>query len=148
MKEIKGDILKAFKRGEIDMLAHGCNCQGKFGAGIAKQIAEQYPIVKYWYDTALLILGSCQIVNTNNGQFIANCFTQNKVGNAYITKRTYLDYKSLTKCMKYINNFCLDHNLSLGMPKIGCGLAGGSWRRVKGILEDIFTDVDLRIYYL
>lgn len=46
MKYIKGDLLKAFDKGEINIIAHQCNsanvAYGGFGAGIAKAIRDRY----------------------------------------------------------------------------------------------------------
>ena len=38
----------------------------------------------------------------------------------------------------------------LAMPRIGCGLDGLEWNRVKGIIEEVFkqSNVNIRIYYI
>ena len=45
MKVIKGDLLKA----KEDIIIHQVNCQGAYGAGLAKQIANKYPKAKKEY---------------------------------------------------------------------------------------------------
>jgi O-acetyl-ADP-ribose deacetylase (regulator of RNase III) len=47
MKEIKGDLIALAKQGEFDVIAHGCNCFVKMGAGIAKSIRLAFP--EAWY---------------------------------------------------------------------------------------------------
>lgn len=43
MKELKGDLVEMAKRGDFDIIVHGCNCFNTMGAGIAKQIRENFP---------------------------------------------------------------------------------------------------------
>ena len=44
-----------------------------------------------------------------------------------------LDYEALTLCMRKINQIFKGSHI--GLPWIGCGLAGGDWRRVKAIIK-------------
>ena len=43
MKIIKGDLLKLALEGKFDVITHGCNCFNTMGAGIARQIAIEFP---------------------------------------------------------------------------------------------------------
>jgi O-acetyl-ADP-ribose deacetylase (regulator of RNase III) len=36
----------------------------------------------------------------------------------------------------------------VGLPKIGCGLAGGDWNVVEFIMAEELTDVDLTIMWI
>lgn len=40
--EVNGDLIKLAKRGEFDVIGHGCNCFCTMGAGIAPQMAEAF----------------------------------------------------------------------------------------------------------
>ena len=42
-KTIKGNLLDAFDRGDVDVIAHQCNCFCNMGSGIAPHIAKRYP---------------------------------------------------------------------------------------------------------
>lgn len=44
IKEIKGDLIELFKQCNFDLIVHGCNCHITMGAGIAKQIKDNFPI--------------------------------------------------------------------------------------------------------
>ena len=46
LKTIKGDLIKLAEGGMFDVIIHGCNCFHAMGGGIAKQLANRYPIVK------------------------------------------------------------------------------------------------------
>jgi hypothetical protein len=39
-------------------------------------------------------------------------------------------------------------NLPINIPKIGCGLAGGSWDIVSDIIDDVFKDKEITVYTL
>jgi O-acetyl-ADP-ribose deacetylase (regulator of RNase III) len=32
--------------------------------------------------------------------------------------------------------FAYEHNASIHMPRIGCGLAGGDWREIEPVIQD------------
>ena len=54
-----------------------------------------------------------------------------------------LDYDALRLCMRKINhNF---KGLHIGLPKIGCGLAGGDWSTVSKIIEEELFDMEVTI---
>jgi len=54
-----------------------------------------------------------------------------------------LDYDALRMCMRKINHEFPGRKI--GLPKIGCGLAGGDWNIVQGIIEDELHDCDVTI---
>jgi O-acetyl-ADP-ribose deacetylase (regulator of RNase III) len=132
------------------MIAHGVNCQGKMGAGLALAIKETYPIAFQYYkelcdpqtDKALL-LGTCQIINvtpTCHDQpiFIANCFTQVHYGRTGIYASTLAIEKSLRHALPYAKNW----GLPFYMPPIGCGLGGLDWEtEVKPVVLHVERDI-------
>lgn len=154
---IDDDILKS----ECMIICHQTNCKGKMGAGIAKQIRQQYPkvydeYVKFCKDNYKNLLGRCQIVNlsiSNNLKFCANLFGQNGYG--YGEK--YTDYEALRCALNELKDNCYTLlktvcDVTIGIPyNIGCGLAGGDWNTVFKIIEDIFKDeehIHVKIYKL
>lgn len=38
------------------------------------------------------------------------------------------------------------NKMTIAIPKIGAGLAGGDWETIRPILEEVFNDYDLTIY--
>ena len=149
IKEFNGDIIKALKMGEIDILAHGCNCQNRFGYGIAGQIAKQIPVAKKayhkLYDQGKVKLGVVQYVKTEFG-IVANCMTQYRYGNARKNGEVYLDYPALEKVLNYLYKKSKEGK-KVGLPEIGCGLAGGDWDRVKEMIARIFHDQEVYVYH-
>ena len=43
MKVTEGDLIKKAKKGEFDLIVHGCNCFCTMGGGIAKGIKSEFP---------------------------------------------------------------------------------------------------------
>jgi len=152
MKEVKGDLIKLAKEGKFDIIVHGCNCFCRMGRGIAPQIKNAFEGA--WYVDSLtkkgdiMKLGSYTSVNapyfdelteSTKTVIVINTYTQY----GYDVSTKPLDYEALTLCMRKIN-----HNYSgktIGLPKIGAGLAGGDWNRIKKIIETELKNMDVTI---
>jgi O-acetyl-ADP-ribose deacetylase (regulator of RNase III) len=141
----EGDLIEAAKNGDFDVIAHGCNCFNNMGSGIARTIREQFPEA-YAVD--------CQeekgdrdklgkISFAHHGKLtIVNCYTQYKYGR----DKVHADYEAIRSCMKIINaRFA---GLYVGLPIIGCGLAGGDWNIVEKIFEEELTAVQYTVMQL
>lgn len=118
------------------IIAHGVNCRGGFGSGVALQIAKRYPEVKLAYlkkhqSHEKWKLGDVQYVLVMN-HIIANMATQYDYGRVV---KLYADYPSINKCFESILKFATELNVSVAMPKVGCGLAGGDWNIVCKLLQ-------------
>jgi O-acetyl-ADP-ribose deacetylase (regulator of RNase III) len=142
---IKGDLFDT----NADIIAHGCNCSNGFGSGVAKIVATKYPKAKYYfhekYDEDGWKLGDVQFVQVVGGRYIANCATQY----AYLPRGVcHADYGAIKTCMEKVKDFAKDKNLSVAIPKIGAGLAGGDWNTIESILKEVFSDYDVTVYYL
>lgn len=66
-----------------------------------------------------------------------------------ITKEHYYDkptYQTLHQSLEAMrNNVMLNDVKSLAMPRIGCGLDGLQWPKVKDLIEEVFREVDIQI---
>ena len=143
MKYIDGDLIQLAKEGKFDVIGHGCNCFGNMGAGIAKTIKEEFPEA-YTADK----FGSRRGDHKKLGTFtkydypdltILNLYTQF----AYGTQKVEVRSDAVRKCMKEIKkNYS---RKKIGLPMIGCGLAGGDWNIISRIIEDELGDEDVTI---
>jgi O-acetyl-ADP-ribose deacetylase (regulator of RNase III) len=140
---------------DADVIAHGVNCMGAFGAGVAKQIRNRYPEVYRAYITKHTFegwkLGDCQIVTLeDNSRQVANLATQ--FGYGYKRgQKVLVSYDALRYSIRSLFKYCANNNLSLAMPQIGAGLAGGDWNTIKGILEEearAYPNLDVTVYSL
>ena len=143
--EIKGDIIKLAKQGKFDAIAHGCNCKRNFGAGVAKQIAIAFPeMSELDRSTDFNIMGMIDYTNVSKYGFTGiNCYTQFGYGKPFTNPNdTHEDrYLAIERCFKSINSEF--RKMKIGIPLIGCGLAGLRWDKVKEILQRVCADVDL-----
>jgi O-acetyl-ADP-ribose deacetylase (regulator of RNase III) len=131
-----------------------CNNIGVMGAGVALCIANKYPMVKKnyinLYRSTGLKLGFSQFVQTNNLEIIiANLIAQKGINDGrYGYKGDLVDYESLKKCLNTVFCFAKESNSTIHAPKIGSGLAGGSWDKVEAMLIDCVKEygVDCTVY--
>jgi O-acetyl-ADP-ribose deacetylase (regulator of RNase III) len=145
VKYKKGDVLKA----EEDIIAHGVNCMGGFGSGVAGQIAKLYPRAKQYYflkfNNKGWLPGEVEFISQYDDKIIANCATQGH----YLPRGVcHADYSAIEYAMNQVKKYAQDHKLSIAAPKIGAGLAGGDWNIIEPILNKVFQDYDIAIYEL
>jgi len=145
MRIITGNLLKLAKEGHFDVIVHGCNCFCTMGAGIAKQIKEQFPRA-YTADLAtrrgdILKLGSFTRAESDSDSpfTIVNAYTQYNYG----VDSQKADYEAITLVMRKINHIFSGQRI--GLPKIGAGLAGGDWNIIQKIIETELKDCDITI---
>lgn len=58
---------------------------------------------------------------------------------------------NLRSSLQSLKSHALENNVtSVAMPKIGCGLDGLIWEKVRDIITDVFKDTDIKIiiYYI
>ena len=130
---------------DCKVIAHGVNCQGVMGSGVAKALYEKYPEVKKQYIQFFkecpfnpdAILGARQLVECCD-KIIFNCFTQQNYG---YDKQVYLNYQALKSVLERVYYYCDDKKINeIAIPKIGCGLAGGDWDQVEEIINEVFPE--------
>jgi len=147
-----GDIM----RSGANIICHQVNCRGVMGSGLAKQVKLENPQVFCEYQakcrtyggqmlgTALILpVDSNMLTSAYGQQYIANCFGQLSYGKGKIQT----DYKALRSALEQVRTFACQHNMcSIAIPyKLGCGLAGGSWSIVWGIINDVFCGSGLNV---
>lgn len=126
---------------DAKIIAHGCNCRGAMGSGVAAIVRRKYPDAYYDYvdEHALngLTLGEVQFVEVEKGKYIANCMTQDDFG----THQRQVDYEAVYTCFEQLRDFALEKGIKdIAMPQIGCGLASGDWNIVLAMLESVFPE--------
>lgn len=129
---VKGDLLKMFKNGAFDAIVHGCNCFHTMGAGIAGQIADDFPEAVAADKISLYgdidKLGKYTMAQNGHG-LIINGYTQYRPGRED-TGRLYASIGTL------FDNLTVDTfpaGFKVGIPMMGAGIAGGNW----DVIEDM-----------
>ena len=145
----KGDMLC----GDWDVAYHCANVYKTFGSGVAYYIAKKWPEV-YQAD----IDGDNELgfftkgIIKEDGRTIYNLYGQKGVGNDGHPLNRNCSYDHLYDA---IYRACEDatrlaDNVRVGIPQLGCGLAGGSWTVVEAIIKDVEekTSVEFTVYVL
>lgn len=145
---IVGDIIKALKNSDIDMLVHGCNCFCGFGRGLASYIDKAFPeALKADKETIpgdKNKLGSYSIAEVLPNRYVLNAYVQyhwikglnNEPKILKYEKKVPLlaNYKAIDNVTKKIaNDFKKD--ITIGFPKIGAGYANGDWKTIEAIIK-------------
>ena len=130
------------------VIMHQVNCQNVMGAGVAKALYTKYPQVKEKfhqlatkneYNTHLKRFGLVQPVKINDQLVVFNSFSQLYYGRD--KNRVYTNEKALIANLNKLDTWAKEHNLPAYVPaRIGCGLAGGNWNRIKRHIEN-HTDI-------
>ncbi len=136
MNVVTGDLLAMARNGEFDVIIHGCNCMHMMGAGIAAQIARQFPdavdvdnITEYASITKLGYFSSVVVECANDHHLkIINAYTQYNGG-------ADLNVDALAHCFKEIAIHLRGTRVKIGYPQIGCGIAGGNWDEIAPIID-------------
>jgi O-acetyl-ADP-ribose deacetylase (regulator of RNase III) len=148
MKTIRGDLITLAKEGEFDVIIHGCNCFNTMGAGIAVSISQHFEEA-YLADLRTMKgdrfkLGTytgAKIERYQKPFVVINAYTQY----GYRSAGIHLDYDALRSSFENIVKKYGNKNLKFGIPKIGAGLAGGDWKKIKSIIEEIMKDEDITV---
>ncbi|KAB7504862.1 UNVERIFIED_CONTAM: hypothetical protein RMT77_001640 [Armadillidium vulgare] len=137
--EVKGDL---FTCSDTHSLAHCVSQDLKMGKGIAIHFKNKFDGVQELQSQNCRI-GGIGILK-RNGRFIYYLITKER----YWHKPTYVTLRSSLQALK---SHALENNIiNLAMPKIGCGLDGLIWEKVRDVIADVFKDTDIRIiiYYI
>lgn len=155
--EIKGNLVTLALNGEFEVITHGCNCFCTMGAGIAPQMAKNFRAADHIFKLERLEtkgdynkLGCIEgkSINIGLGKTVemVNSYTQYGFGvNHSDGTNKPIDYDALALCFKKINfNY---KGLHIGLPLIGCGLAGGDWAIVKELMINHLKDMDVTVVH-
>lgn len=158
-----GNLIELALAGEFDVIAHGCNCFCRMGAGLAPKMAAVFgcdkfpmenlnhsgdinklgtidysflyvkdgedPLIEFPRDPLLKVADPQLLLGGWKKLIVVNCYTQYYPGKD-------LDYGALEMCMyKLRHKF---KGLKFGLPKIGAGLAGGTWEYISEIINNQF----------
>lgn len=152
MKEIiylKGDATEPVGTGHR-IIAHICNNLGGWGRGFTRSLSKKWVTPEEIYREAdELELGDVLAIRVEPDIEVFNMIAQS--GYKCQTNPVAIRYRALEKCFKdmleyIILNWPEKENVSIHMPRIGCGLAGGSWDKIEPIIKKHFSENDIQVY--
>lgn len=123
-------------------LAHGVNCAGVMGAGVAKRFREEFPhnYENYRYACQAKILRPGEIhVNFEKDKYILNLASQNKPGRD--ASYEWL-FSSALAAVRGAVNIGIDR---IAVPEIGSHIGGLEWDKVAQVLLTTEILVDTKV---
>jgi len=163
-----GNIITMAHEGDFDVIAHGCNCHNAQGSGLAPQMVEAFKTNTFKMERPEFkgdinklgqidyelqhFSGWDQKFQTYPDQgdtiehslYVVNAYTQYRYGRNHADGDIKpVDYEAITLCMRKLNSIFKGSHI--GLPLIGCGLAGGDWDVVKRIIQSELKDCDVTV---
>lgn len=135
---IKGDATSPQAKGR-KVIAHICNDLGGWGKGFVVAISRRWPDperdYRQWHRGRAsndFALGVTRLVQAAPDVWVANMVGQRgiKTGSAGPPIR----YDAVEQCLASLADQAQELGASVHMPRIGCGLAGGTWKRIEPII--------------
>lgn len=159
IKYVEGDLFKLAPledKNKIIVIPHVCNNQGKWGKGFVVPLGNRYPKAREAYFDLFPKGGSvpipcCSTVMVEDHISVFNMVAQTLGG------EKPLRYYALVECMEFVdhtieyifNSYDGELNkVEIHAPAFGSGLAGGDWSVISELIEDIWKNRSVTIYYL
>ncbi|WP_327168705.1 macro domain-containing protein [Streptomyces subrutilus] len=135
------------------VIAHVCNDLGGWGKGFVLAVSRRWPepeaAYRAWHRGRSgndFGLGAVQVVRVRPDVWVANMIGQRgmRTGSAGPPIR----YEALADCLAALGDRALELGATVHMPRIGTGLAGGTWTRVEPLIDDALgaRDVQVTVY--
>ncbi len=166
IKTVKGDLLNATE----PFVAHGVNCLGLMGAGVARSIAAKWPASELKYREYCFkfskkpsdLLGrSLATHEKQDNKVLFHLFTQENYG----TDSRKVNYGAIGRSFSELNNTLkvmrdFDKHMEketkgdpeqigipvVAIPRIGAGLGGGDWALIEEIINGCTPDIAVVVY--
>ena len=134
---VSGDLF--VNRFQARALAHGCNCQGSMGAGIATGFRDRYPEMYAEYrrrckaEPREFHLGDAWLWQEEGKPWVFNLGTQEGVW------RARASYEAIEAALVSMREQADQQGVAdIALPRIGTGYGGLSWKKVRAIIERVF----------
>ena len=136
---VRGDL---FHHAGLEALAHGCNCTGAMGKGIALEFRSRFPVMYQEYRR-----------RCRDGAFqLGDVFTWDQASPIVFnlgTQRSWRTNAELPAIRCAVARMVLEaekYGIStVGLPRIGAGLGGLRWNDVRRVLDEVGSGTDVRL---
>jgi O-acetyl-ADP-ribose deacetylase (regulator of RNase III) len=136
---VEGDL---FHYEGLQALAHGCNCAGAMGKGIAVEFRSRFPEMYAEYKERCadgrFTLGEV-FMWTEGGTTVFNLGTQR-------SWKTKADLSAIETAVRKMVQLAEHHGTQrVGLPRIGAGLGGLPWPKVRSLLARIGEETSIEL---
>ena len=149
LRILKGDATSPQAKGP-KIIAHVCNDIGGWGAGFVVAVSNRWkePERDYrqWHRRRAgndFRLGAVRLIQVQPDVWVANMIGQRGIRAG--SSGPPIRYEAVEQCLNTVADKALVLGASVHMPRIGCGLAGGTWDRMEPIVVRTLCERDVEV---
>jgi O-acetyl-ADP-ribose deacetylase (regulator of RNase III) len=138
LRIIRGDATSPQAKGR-KVIAHVCNDLGGWGKGFVLAISRRWPEperdYRDWHRHRAgndFGLGATRLVRVAPDMWVANMVGQRGMRRG--SAGPPIRYDAVERCLAALADRAEELGASVHMPRIGCGLAGGTWDRIEPLV--------------
>ncbi|MFB7240939.1 macro domain-containing protein [Streptomyces populi] len=140
IKYVRGDATVPSVKG-VKVIAHVCNDIGGWGKGFVLALSRRWPepeaAYRAWHRGRAgndFALGAAQFVQVEPYVWVANLVGQRGIRTG--SKGVPVRYEAIDAALGPLADKAVELGASVHMPRIGCGLAGGTWSCVEPLVTE------------
>jgi O-acetyl-ADP-ribose deacetylase (regulator of RNase III) len=150
---ILGDATKPIETNTQKIIVHVVSNKNKFGAGFVVALSRRWKSPEYKYrewanrkhsEHPPFELGQVQFVQVDDDLYVANLLGQE--GIYPVNGIPPIRYRAVQDGLQKVCNKAQELGASVHMPRIGCGLAGGTWNRIAEIILNELVSNHIPVY--
>lgn len=138
------------QQNELSIIVHICNDIGAWGAGFVLALSKRWDLPESEYrSNKPYILGNIQLIPVESNIIVCNLIGQHGIykGKYKLPPIRYEAVRDgLTNLANKIKQLEHTNNITVHMPRIGCGLAGGNWAIVEDIIIKTLINNKIPVY--
>lgn len=127
------------------IIPHICNDIGGWGSGFVVAVSARWKApeqdFRAWYaarENNDFGLGAARFVPVDDELWVANMIGQHTI--KATPDGPPIRYRAVGEALEKVAAFALEHGAEVHMPRIGCGLAGGTWAKIGPIVKRQLLD--------
>ncbi|MEV0746499.1 macro domain-containing protein [Streptomyces sp. NBC_00184] len=140
---VRGDATSPHGKG-VKLIVHVCNDLGGWGKGFVLALSRRWPepeaAYRRWHRERAgndFGLGAVQFVQVSPYVWVANAVGQRGMRRG--SNGVPVRYEAIDSALGVVADRAAELEASVHMPRIGCGLAGGTWPRIEPLIEKRLT---------
>lgn len=136
---VVGDATRPPEALKPAVIVHVCNDQGRWGKGFVLAVSKRWSAPRQAYLRAFregeARLGTVQFVKVEENLWVANMVAQKGLGRG----AQRIQYEHLETCLLEVARWIADRPMTVHMPRIGCGLGGGTWGMIEPFVDGLLA---------
>ncbi|MEV6264762.1 macro domain-containing protein [Streptomyces sp. NPDC051784] len=149
---VRGDATAPQGKG-VKIIVHVCNDLGGWGKGFVLAVSRRWPEpeadYRRWYRERAgndFALGAVRFVQVERYVWVANMVGQRGIRTG--SKGVPVRYAAIDDGLRKVAERAGELGASAHMPRIGCGLAGGTWAKVEPLVTErlVAQGIEVTVY--